>query len=40
MTILDSEKAYLDKFYTKLIEGCHKNDSLILKQIKKEITSL
>ena len=40
MMILDIEKASLDKFYTKLIEGCLKNDSLILKQIKKEITSL
>ena len=34
------EKASFDKFYTKLIEGCFKNDSLILKQIRKEITSL
>jgi len=34
------EKASFDKFYIKLIEGRLKNDSLILKQIKKEITSL
>ncbi len=34
------EKASFDKFYTKLIEGRLKNDSLILKQIRKEITSL
>ena len=36
--ILDIEKASFEKFYTKLIEGCFKNDSLIMKQIKKEIT--
>ncbi|MDA8818686.1 hypothetical protein N9N15_00290 [Flavobacteriaceae bacterium] len=34
------EKASFDKFYSKLIERRLKNDSLILKQIKKEITSL
>ena len=38
MTILDIEKASFEKFYNKLIEGCFKNDSLIMKQIKKEIT--
>ena len=38
MTILDIEKASFEKFYTKLIEGCFKNDSLIMKQINKEIT--